>query len=296
MQDDRHPDIFRFHIGKGKENPQRHAGDDLRRCHNQPFVRCHIIEEITRQMPKSPHDAKNQNTSSDSEPLLQDRLQIITPSIFLTKERRKRQDEIHRHEQKITPGFRSGQGLHEKACLPGQRVRYACPPKIQQQKQKDTEQGRFPVPPPKPAGFSPPLTVQQKRDPAQKTSADQDELLHQRPQGKFASRKLYDRFRRQHGQDSQNGHQNRHQKKNPVKPSGQLPLSSFCQRIRQHHSRRRIHHLCIGKSAQSQGSRTAVPHQNSHQVSNAIGYEQKNKKLLSFYICFRHLIHSSRIL
>lgn len=88
MQHHRHPDIFCFHIGVGEEDPQRDTGNLLSRRADQAGSRA-VIKEVHRQMPEPPDHAQKDHAPPLSETGLQQRLQIIPPSIFLPEKRDK---------------------------------------------------------------------------------------------------------------------------------------------------------------------------------------------------------------
>ena len=84
MQQGDGPDITGFQIDPAEECAKGHTGDQLPQQAEQCSHRTVVIE-IQRQMPQSSQQAQQDHALSRAKTALQDGLQVVTPTVLLTK-------------------------------------------------------------------------------------------------------------------------------------------------------------------------------------------------------------------
>lgn len=102
MHDNGHPDIAGLHLRIAKEYGKPRAGEQLADDTLQPGIRA-VIKHVDREMPESPHDAKQQHSCPLAESLLKHRLQESAPSVFLTEKGCEYKEEINGKGHHIYP-------------------------------------------------------------------------------------------------------------------------------------------------------------------------------------------------
>ena len=267
MQQHRHPDVLRLHVGPAKKHRHDHAGDDLAGKALQAGLG-RIVEEVERQVPRGPDQPQRQHAAARPEALLQARLQVVTPAVFLAKKRQEREEKVRDQQQKRK--IRGGRGpvgeVFAQLAI-GQHAEENRR-RAQQNEQRHKPQRLDAAVPAQPGGGALFFAFGQQKDPGQRAARHNDQVRRRQP----------DIAGGQHRAQAAGDERRRIEQVKDKEAPGQRRAAGG--QVGQHDARGRVVHLCVGENVGVIAAALGDGQRQAHQKGQAVGNEQKDEPLL----------------
>ena len=241
-------------------------------------------------MPQAPAHAQNEHAQPFPIPFLKNGLKKTSPAIFFSEKRGIDHEKIKRKHRQIQPHIRVRKRRKKRARHALHRIIQENAQEIQEQKQKDPQPGADALPAFPAFSFfaslrspSPAETVflsdffffQKQKHPGNQASHDERQIDRHRHAN------LREEYAR-HAERHQNPRQNQ---KSCIEFHRDLFLRLPGKKHRQHHARRGIVHLRIGKGAHVRSSVKIDSHQHAHRKRQTEGRGREDAKPLFFKLC-----------